>query len=149
MLMTPPSGGDSFAGLDGTTVTAATGVMIEVSPGNQHQAFLRNWTSNASLKQVPVYEVVPVTGFAIQIPNGCTALLLNPAGTLATGAVTMPPNPASGDKVSIHSSQTVTALTLNASSGQSFAGTPPTTITSGAAIQYTYNSSASKWMRTT
>jgi hypothetical protein len=87
---------------------------------------------------------VPTTGFAITIPDNCSSLLLDPAGTLATGTITMPAVPVDGQIVRLSSSQTVTALTLNANAGQTIAGAV-STLTAAAPASYQYALSVTKW----
>jgi hypothetical protein len=58
---------------------------------------------------------VPLTGFSITMQTA--KLVLNPAGTLATGAVTLPLNPPDGCIAEISSTQIVTALTVAANTG--------------------------------
>ncbi len=61
-----------------------------------------------------------LAGFNITMQSA--ALTLNPAGTLATGTVTLPLNPPDGCLAEISSTQTQTALTLNANTGDSIVG---------------------------
>ena len=63
---------------------------------------------------------VPLTGFTITMQTA--KLVLNPAGTLATGTVNLPLNPPDGTLAEISSTQTQTALTLNANTGDSIVG---------------------------
>jgi hypothetical protein len=63
---------------------------------------------------------VPLTGFSITMQTA--KLVLNPAGTLATGTVNLPLNPPDGTLAEISSTQTQTALTLNANTGDSIVG---------------------------
>ncbi len=70
---------------------------------------------------------VPLTGFTLTMQTG--TLVLNPAGTLATGTVTLPLNPPDGAVAEISSTQTITALTVNANTGDSLVGTAITTVT--------------------
>ena len=74
---------------------------------------------------------VPLTGFTITAPNPNTAtfLLLNPAGTLATGTLTMPSAPSDGGSFCVMSTQTQTALTVNANTGQTMGGAAVTALT--------------------
>src|SRR5205823_1393392 len=65
---------------------------------------------------------VPTTGFSITIGAGVSTLLLNPAGTLATGSITMPAVPVDGQIVRLATTQTVTALTLAANTGHTISG---------------------------
>lgn len=87
---------------------------------------------------------VPTTGFSYTFGSGTTVLVMNPAGTLATGTITMPATPADGMTISISSTQAITALTVNGNSGQSIVGAP-TTLTAGAAATFVYNLSNTTW----
>jgi Ca2+-binding RTX toxin-like protein len=55
----------------------------------------------------------PTTGQTVAANAGVTALILNPAGTLATLTVTVPPTPVDGQTFAITTSQIITALTMN------------------------------------
>lgn len=76
------------------------------------------------------YYQVPLTGFAITIPNSVTTLILEPAGTLATGTVTLPTAPTDGQVVRITSTQTITALTVSVASTQTVRNAPTTFVPS-------------------
>lgn len=89
---------------------------------------------------------VPTTGFSITIADNTSALILNPAGTLATGTVTMPATPIDGQIVRVSSSQIVTGLTVSANSGQTISNAP-TTLAAGAGFGYIYNVSGTNWFR--
>jgi hypothetical protein len=65
----------------------------------------------------------PTTGFTITIGNQVAYLILKPAGTLATGTITMPSTPVDGQEVGISSSQIITALTVQGNTGQTIDGT--------------------------
>jgi hypothetical protein len=64
---------------------------------------------------VPFDFYVPLTGFAITMQTNL--LVLNPAGTLATGAVTLPLNPVDGALAEISTTQILTAFTVAANTG--------------------------------
>ena len=64
---------------------------------------------------------VPLTGFAITIGAGVSQYLINPAGTLAIG-----------------STQTQTAVTFTASSGQTFAVAAPTALVAKVSVKFRY-----------
>ncbi|MEI9995687.1 MAG: DUF2793 domain-containing protein [Rhizomicrobium sp.] len=89
----------------------------------------------------------PATGFAITIANATGRLLLNPAGTLAAGAITMPAAPKDGQIVTLASTQTVTALTHSPNAGQSIAGAL-TTLAANTPASFLYVASVAKWLRT-
>lgn len=89
----------------------------------------------------------PLTGFSITIPTNTRSMLLNPAGTLASGTITMPPNPVvDGQFVTIASSQTITTLTVLANSGQTLNGAVTTLPLNGFAT-WQFNLSTTTWYR--
>lgn len=88
----------------------------------------------------------PTTGFSITIADNISTLILKPAGTLATGTITMPATPVDGQNVRITTSQIITALTLSPNSGQSIIAAP-TTLGVGQGVGYTYSSSDTTWYR--
>lgn len=71
-------------------------------------------------------------------------LLINPAGTLATGSVTMPLAPSDGMTVKITTTQTITALTINNNTGQSIVGAA-TTLAANASVSYIYRQANATW----
>lgn len=76
--------------------------------------------------------IVPVTGFSFTPASNITLLILNPAGTLATGTLTMPATPSDGGRFCVMSTQTQTALTVSANTGQSLVGTAVTALVANA-----------------
>lgn len=93
---------------------------------------------------VPNYQT-PATGFSLTLGNNDLDVILDPAGVLATGTITMCPAPVDAQKVKIWTSQTVTALTMAANAGQSLANGAPTTIAAGKSITSIYKASNTKW----
>jgi hypothetical protein len=88
----------------------------------------------------------PSTGFSITIGNTVGRLLLNPAGTLATGTITLPASPANDGQIArACTTQIITALTVSPSGGQTIAGTAPTTLTANGCITYLWNLSGTQW----
>ena len=69
------------------------------------------------------YQVL-TTGFSYTFASGITTLIAQPAGTLATGTITMPGSPADGMVITIQSTQQVTAVTVKGNSGQTLTGAP-------------------------
>jgi hypothetical protein len=65
---------------------------------------------------------VPTTGFSYTFAAGTQTLVMNPAGTLATGTITMPTAPSDGMTITFSSTQQITALTLNGGAGQTIIG---------------------------
>lgn len=138
---TPGDGGDGgFWWNAGATGAVDDGVNTIVPTGASSGAWLRlsNVTQRYSYQ-------VPVTGFAITIPSGVEALILNPAGALATGALTLPSSPLDGQSVRISSSQAVTALTVGA--GAATVNNSPTAMTAATPFGFIYVASAATWFR--
>jgi hypothetical protein len=88
----------------------------------------------------------PATGFTYVVPSGVVGVALTPATTLATGTITMPASPADGMTVNISSSQIITALTVNANTGQSIINAI-TTLALGGSAAYLYRLSNTTWYR--
>jgi hypothetical protein len=79
----------------------------------------------------------PTTGFSYTFAAGTTVLIMNPAGTLLTGAITMPASPSDGMTITFSSTQAITALTVNANTGQSIVAAITTlAVNSGAVYLY-------------
>lgn len=88
----------------------------------------------------------PTTGFSITIANNTSTLLLTPAGTLASGTITMPSAPADKQVVRFCSSQAVTSLTVSPNSGQSISNAP-TSAAPGQGFSFVYNLATTSWLR--
>lgn len=58
MIMTPPSGGDSFVGVSGATYTAVTGITLNVGSGDVRQALQRNWAQATTTVSAAVASVI-------------------------------------------------------------------------------------------
>ena len=89
---------------------------------------------------------VPTTGFNIVIPSNTRTLVLDPAGTLSSGNVTMPSNPFDGQELKIASSQAITTLNHLPNSGQSIKGNL-TTISANGFGTWVYSLSNTTWYR--
>jgi hypothetical protein len=87
-----------------------------------------------------------ITGFSLTISNDVDHFTLEPAGTLATGTIVMPATAYDGFVVAIMSTQTITALTLNANTGQSIIG-GVSTLTANQPVHYIYRASNTTWYR--
>ncbi|MGH9917512.1 MAG: hypothetical protein ACRD6W_01365 [Nitrososphaerales archaeon] len=96
----------------------------------------QTWYGHGDVVGVPFDFYIPLTGFAITMQTGI--LVLNPAGTLATGAVTLPLNPVDGAYGEISSTQTQTALTVSANTGDSIVGTAVTALVADTRVAYRY-----------
>lgn len=86
----------------------------------------------------------PSTGFSYTFAAGVNVLVMQPAGTLATGAITMPAVPVDGMTITFSSTQAITALTVSANTGQSIVGNP-TTMLAGGAMVFLYRAANTTW----
>lgn len=88
---------------------------------------------------------VPLTGFTIQAGAGVAQLILNPAGTLASGTVNFPLSPTDNQSFAIASSQIITALSLTATAAT--ISNAVTTLAAGGFAKYLYSSASTTWFR--
>jgi hypothetical protein len=91
----------------------------------------------------------PTTGFSYTFAAGTQVLVMNPAGTLATGTITMPSSPADGMTITLSSTEQITALTLSGNTGQTIGGTQVTLLPANSAVQFIYRLSTTTWYRIT
>ncbi len=91
--------------------------------------------------------LVPTTAFAYTFAAGIQNLVMNPAGTLAAGTITMPASPADGMTIRFSTSQAITALVVAANTGQSIVSAV-TTLAAGGGAVYIYRLSNTTWYRT-
>jgi hypothetical protein len=88
------------------------------------------------------YQVL-TTAFTYTFAAGTTVLVINPAGTLATGTITFPAAPVDGMTVTFSSTQTITALTL-AGNGKTIVSAA-TILPANQATTYVYRLSNTSW----
>jgi hypothetical protein len=69
---------------------------------------------------------------------------MDPAGTLATGTITVPASPVDGMTITFSTTKTITALTVNANTGQSIVSAP-TVLPANQAGAYVYRLSNTTW----
>jgi len=86
----------------------------------------------------------PTTGFSYTFAAGVNVLVMQPAGTLATGTITMPAAPADGMTITFSTTQTITALTVSPNTGQSIVRAP-ILFGAGSAVTYVYRLSNTTW----
>ena len=98
---------------------------------------------NSGVLQSYDYQVL-TTGFSYTFASGTTTLIAQPAGTLATGTITMPGSPADGMVITIQSTQQVTAVTVQGNSGQSLVGGAAQLIPNQP-LSYVYRQSNTTW----
>ena len=87
------------------------------------------------------------TGFSYTFASGTTTLIINPAGTLATGTITMPGTPADGMVITFTTTQEITAITINGNTGQSIGGTQVAQLPANSAMSFVYRQSSTTWYR--
>jgi len=97
--------------------------------------------TNGILQQYD-YQVL-TTGFTYTFAAGTTVLVINPAGTLATGTITFPAAPVDGMTVTFSSTQTITALTLSGNSKTIVSAA--TILPANQATTYVYRLSNTTW----
>jgi hypothetical protein len=86
----------------------------------------------------------PTTGFSYTFTT-YNVLFAVPAGTLATGTVTMSATPVDGTTVTITTTQQITALTINANTGQSIIGGGAIQLNANTSRQYLYRAANTTW----
>jgi len=89
------------------------------------------------------YQVL-TTGFSYTFATGITTLIAAPAGTLATGTITMPVAPADGTVITIESTQQVTAVSVLGNTGQTITGAPSQLI-ANQPLSFVYRLSNTTW----
>lgn len=105
------------------------------------------YVTAAQIAGVPGYtKSVPLTAFSLTFTNTQTDLILNPAGTLATGTITAAPMPSDGQRECVLSTQIVTALTWNANAGQTI-NNAPTALAANVPVCFTYSAANLTWDR--
>ena len=89
------------------------------------------------------YQVL-TTGFSYTFASGTQTLIINPAGTLATGTITMPAAPADGMVIWITTTKQIVALTVNGNTGQTLTS-GVTSLAPNQSVAYLYRSSNTTW----
>jgi hypothetical protein len=87
---------------------------------------------------------VPTTGFSYTFAAGTQTLVMNPAGTLATGTITMPTAPSDGMTITFSTTKQITALTLNGGAGQTVVG-GVSYLPANTSVSYMYRTSNTSW----
>ena len=139
--------GSGYGGLGAGAAGSNGSILLQVG-GNTIASFDPNGNflhSKAECDQSFNYQT-PTTGFSITIGNNISTVILDPAGTLATGTITMPAAPVNGQKVTVSSSQIITALTVNGNTGQTITNAP-TSAAAGIGFTYIYRVTNTTWYR--
>jgi hypothetical protein len=89
------------------------------------------------------YQVL-TTAFSYTFAAGTQTLIINPAGTLATGTITMPAAPADGMVIWITTTKQIVALTINGNTGQTLTS-GVTSLAPNQSVAYLYRASNTTW----
>jgi hypothetical protein len=92
----------------------------------------------------------PATGFNITIGNNIYTQILDPAGALLTGTLTMPSSPGDGQVVRITSTQSISTLTVSPNAGQSIKNAPTSftvSLTGDQGYEFIYRAANTTWYR--
>lgn len=88
---------------------------------------------------------VQITGFSLTLNDTDWHVIIDPAGTIATGTIVMNPNPFDGQLIDIRSSQIITTLTINGNVGQTIKGYTAGTLALGGVLTAIYKASNKTW----
>jgi len=106
-----------------------------------------NETTDVSIQEPNSQYSAPLTGFTVAITdnNEDTHLILTPAGTLATGTITLPSVLRDKQLVIVNSTQEITALTVDGN-GATVVGAP-TTLSANGYFTLKYDLTVDSWYR--
>lgn len=95
----------------------------------------------------------PLTGAAVEVVANTRRLVLNPAGTIATLTVRLPPTPVDGQLFGLCTTQIVTALTILGAGTQTVKNAPtallvPVATGAGSCVEWMYRTTDTSWYRT-
>lgn len=120
--------------------------LVQIIPHGQPSA-QNQYVPIGAVSAVPTYVYnVPVTAFSLTFAHQQGFFILNPAGTLSTGTVTFEANPSDAQRECTVSTQTQTAITFTANTGQTVVGAP-TALTAGAVACFTYVAPLATWFK--
>lgn len=91
----------------------------------------------------------PLTGATVQTLQSVSIVQVTPAGTIAALTWVLPAAPVvDGQVVKLFSTQIITALTINASAGQTINGAAVTSLAAAnTGVEYIYSAATSTWYR--
>ena len=112
-------------------------------------ALLQYFQATFAAPTVATNLYVPGTGFNVTVPTPVSEqqwMILQPAGTLATGTITLPLNTGvpDGTQVLVTSTQTITAFTIALNGASAIFGNV-STLTAGAAVCYRFYQATNSW----
>lgn len=143
--MTRSYQGDAFGWQDGSAAEPPICFQSEPTVGLYRPApGVMGFARQAEAKPGALNIAAPLAGDTVTMVAGQGNQILNPAGTLATLTLVLPPTPADGQIAHFSTTQTITALTLNAAAGDSILGAV-TTLGAGNGRDYIYQLSSKTW----
>jgi hypothetical protein len=139
-------------------------LLLNVSPGDQFAVYTPN---NGDARRLPVSSLltffqqtfasptmavnlyVPGTGFNIAVPSPVAEqqwMILQPAGVLASGTITLPLNTQTpdGTEILVTTTQAITAFSFGLNNATAIYGAP-TTLAGGAAVRLRFYQSTNSW----
>ena len=142
-------------------------LLAQVSPGDQFAVYTPN---NGDARRLPVSSLltffqqsfasptlavnlfVPGTGFNIAVPTPVAQqqwILLQPAGLLATGAITLPLNTLTpdGTEVLLTTTQQITAFTINLNGASNVFGNGLASLSAGDQFRIRFYQPTNSWYR--
>jgi hypothetical protein len=117
-----------------------------ISSVNNTASFAYTTTANLRDGRDYVY-ATPLTGNTITMTVGQSALIVNPAGSLSTLNVVLPPTTFDGKFASVFTTQAISTLNLSTSNSATFTPTSVTTLAQNATVTYIYNLAGNVWYR--
>jgi hypothetical protein len=87
----------------------------------------------------------PLTGATLTMGQYQQRLIINPAGTIATLTVNLPPTPLDGQLASMSTTHTISSLTVQTTDGSSLAVATMPVLTPGSAARFIYRLANTTW----
>jgi hypothetical protein len=115
-------------------------------PGVSYSFANRDGSFLSELGTQPVRYVAPLTGATITMNGNHNFMYVDPAGTIATLTIKLPPSPTPGMTIDIGFSQIVTTLTINDSAGSAVTGAA-TAAAVGVNQIYRWIPDTNKWVK--
>lgn len=104
---------------------------------------LGNVATNLGVVENGTSYQTPTTGFSITLALTNHTTVLTPAGTLATGTIILP-TPTVNQRLKVITTQTITALTVTPTGGNTIIGAP-TTLAAGMSFELIFNATSGVW----